>query len=141
MPSLVVWKFCADTWYFVNKKQSLMDFHRAVKHQNRRTCIQKKSPDRSGLRTFSLESWSWRELNPRPNRETIRFLHAYSGLRFSCCGKTRTTNHNLISLDFIPCAEPHETISDLTAPLYRNASEQQLPSDVSSCHLVTGLSQ
>ena len=71
--------------------------------------------------------WSWRESNPRPNRETIRFLHAYSGLRFSCCGKTRTTNHNLISLDFIPCAEPHETISDLTAPLYRNASEQQLP--------------
>lgn len=88
-----------------------------------------------------LLMWSWRESNPRPNRETIRFLHAYSGLRFSCCGKTRTTNHNLISLDFIPCAEPHETISDLTAPLYRNASEQQLPSDVSSCHLVTGLSQ
>ena len=28
--------------------------------------------------------WSWRESNPRPNRETIRFLHAYSGLQFSC---------------------------------------------------------
>ena len=26
--------------------------------------------------------WSWRESNPRPNRETIRFLHAYSGLHF-----------------------------------------------------------
>ena len=41
-------------------------------------------------------SWSWRESNPRPNRETIRFLHAYSGLRFSCCSKTRTTNYSLI---------------------------------------------
>ena len=26
--------------------------------------------------------WSWRESNPRPNKETIRFLHAYSRLRF-----------------------------------------------------------
>ena len=85
-----------------------------------------KNPWVKNSRIFCLFLWSWRESNPRPNRETIRFLHAYSGLRFSCCGKTRTTNHNLISLDFIPCAEPHETISDLTAPLYRNASEQQL---------------
>ena len=26
--------------------------------------------------------WSWRESNPRPNGETIRFLHAYSRLHF-----------------------------------------------------------
>ncbi len=26
--------------------------------------------------------WSWRESNPRPNKETIRFLHAYSRLHF-----------------------------------------------------------
>ena len=26
--------------------------------------------------------WSWRESNPRPHEETIRFLHAYSRLRF-----------------------------------------------------------
>ena len=26
--------------------------------------------------------WSWRESNPRPNRETLSFLHAYSGLNF-----------------------------------------------------------
>ena len=43
-----------------------------------------------------MVEWSWRDSNPRPNRETIRFLHAYSGLRFSSCGKTRTTNRNLI---------------------------------------------
>ena len=40
--------------------------------------------------------WSWRDSNPRPNRETIRFLHAYSSLRFSSCGKTWTTNRSLI---------------------------------------------
>ena len=42
--------------------------------------------------------WSWRESNPRPNRETIRFLHAYSSLRFSCSSKTWTTNWCLILL-------------------------------------------
>ena len=36
--------------------------------------------------------WSWRESNPRPNRETIRFLHAYSSLWFSSNSKTWTTN-------------------------------------------------
>ena len=85
--------------------------------------------------------WSWRESNPRPNRETIRFLHAYSGLRFSCRRKTRTTNDDLISRNFIMYAEPDMTIPDLTAPPVRNASGQQLPGDVSSCHLVTGLSR
>jgi len=27
--------------------------------------------------------WRWRGLNPRPNKEAIRFLHAYSCLWFS----------------------------------------------------------
>ena len=45
-------------------------------------------------RRFQL--WSWRESNPRPNKETISFLHAYSRLWFSCCSKTWTTNYNLI---------------------------------------------
>ncbi len=26
--------------------------------------------------------WSWRESNPRPNQDAIRFLHAYSGWNF-----------------------------------------------------------
>ena len=33
-------------------------------------------------RPSRYSKWSWRESNPRPNRETIRFLHAYSGLHF-----------------------------------------------------------
>jgi len=45
---------------------------------------------------FGMEGWSWRDSNPRPHKETIRFLHAYSSLRFSRCDKTWTTNHTLI---------------------------------------------
>lgn len=31
---------------------------------------------------FSLKKWSWRDLNPRPNKELICFLHAYLRLSF-----------------------------------------------------------
>ncbi len=40
--------------------------------------------------------WSWWDSNPRPHKEIMCFLHAYSGLRFSCDSKTRTTNCRLI---------------------------------------------
>ena len=30
----------------------------------------------------AFPGWSWRESNPRPHEETIRFLHAYSRLHF-----------------------------------------------------------
>ena len=30
----------------------------------------------------NLVKWSWWESNPRPHKETIRFLHVYSGLHF-----------------------------------------------------------
>ena len=46
--------------------------------------------------------WTWWESNPRPHKETIRFLHAYSSLRFSSSGKTWTTNRCLIPKSFIP---------------------------------------
>jgi len=29
-----------------------------------------------------VTQWSWRESNPRPHKETMRFLHAYSSLHF-----------------------------------------------------------
>ena len=50
------------------------------------------------LRVFCFYQigWSWRESNPRPHKETIRFLHAYSSLQFSRYDKTWTTNHTLI---------------------------------------------
>ena len=52
------------------------------------------------LKTFSITLWSWRDSNPRPHSKTICFLHAYSGLRFSCIGKTQTTNQCLILVKF-----------------------------------------
>ena len=50
----------------------------------------KKGDDKSHL----LFLWSWRELNPRPNEEIIRFLHAYPCLQFSSDGKTKATNQS-----------------------------------------------
>ena len=45
---------------------------------------------------ITLSLWSWRESNPRPNEEAIRFLHAYLRLKFSCIDKTEATNLYLI---------------------------------------------
>ena len=33
--------------------------------------------------------WSWRESNPRPNEETIRFLHAYLGFDFRATARPK----------------------------------------------------
>ena len=46
--------------------------------------------------------WSWWDSNPRPNSETICFLHAYSSLLFSWRSKTWTTNYDLILLISLP---------------------------------------
>ena len=34
-----------------------------------------------------VTKWSWRESNPRPHKETIRFLHAYSRLCFRAAAR------------------------------------------------------
>ena len=63
-------------------------------YKNRESVSIKK---RQSFETQIIASlWSWWDSNPRPNRETIRFLHAYSGLRFSWRNKTQTTNRALI---------------------------------------------
>ena len=38
---------------------------------------------------MSLILWSWRESNPRPNEETIRFLHAYLGFDFRATARPK----------------------------------------------------
>ena len=86
------------------------------------------------------KGWSWRESNPRPNEEKIGFLHAYLCLSFRAPAEPKPSTDALSSKDFISAARPATTISDLAAPLGRNASEQQLPSDVSFQHLVPELS-
>ena len=102
----------------------------------RRLC---KKRSRSKL-AASFLSWSWRESNPRPNEEIISFLHAYLCLNFRAAAEPKPSTATLSSKNFIYAARPTWTISDVAAPLDRNASEQQLPSDVPSQHLVPGLS-
>ena len=82
---------CVHTHICFAKLRQIHDNMIFICIQNLRICItMKKAP------LWRCFGWSWRESNPRPNRETIRFLHAYSGLRFSCRRKTRTTNDDLI---------------------------------------------
>ena len=88
----------------------------------------------------SLTSWTWRESNPRPNEEIISFLHAYLCRSFRAAAEPKPSTATLSSKDFADAARPMPTISDMTAPLNRNASEPQLPSDVSFQHLVPELS-
>ena len=44
-----------------------------------------------------VTKWSWRESNPRPNRETIRFLHAYLGLHFRAAARPKPPTATLSS--------------------------------------------
>ena len=41
--------------------------------------------------------WSWRELNPRPNKETICFLHAYLSLDFRATARPELPTMTLSS--------------------------------------------
>ena len=80
-------------------------------------CGQNVEPG-GGFNPLRLFLWSWRGLNPRPNRDILRFLHAYSRLVFSCCSKTWTTNYNLSFHRFHRQIETSlSTIPDFPAPL------------------------
>ena len=68
-----------------------------------------------GVHTTRL--WSWRESNPRPNRETIRFLHAYLGLHFRAVTRPKPPITALSSKSSSPSRGFRTTISDLPAPL------------------------
>jgi len=76
------------------------------------------------VRFFSVTKWSWRESNPRPNRETIRFLHAYLGLHCRAVTRPKPPITALSSKTSSPSRGSQETISDLPAPLYLPDSEQ-----------------
>ena len=79
-------------------------------------------------------------IEPSSKRGNHKLSTCLSLPKFSCRNRTKAINSCLILLSFIKGARPPLTIPDVTAPLNRNASEQQLPSDVSSWHLVPGLS-
>ena len=44
-----------------------------------------------------VTKWSWRESNPRPHKETIRFLHAYLGLHFRAAARPKPPTATLSS--------------------------------------------
>ena len=76
------------------------------------------------VRYISICKWSWRESNPRPNRETIRFLHAYLGLHFRAATRPKPPITALSPKISSRSRSAPMTISDLPAPLYLPDSEQ-----------------
>ena len=50
-----------------------------------------------GVTKWSWREWSWRESNPRPHKETIRFLHAYLGLHFRAAARPKPPTATLSS--------------------------------------------
>ena len=67
--------------------------------------------------------WSWRESNPRPNRETIRFLHAYLGLHFRAVTRPKPPITALFPKTSSNSRDARWTISEIPAPLYLSDSE------------------
>ena len=64
-----------------------------------------------------INEWSWRESNPRPNKETIRFLHAYSGLHFRDATRPGPPIAPLSPKISSDSRSARQTISDFPAPL------------------------
>ena len=62
----------------------------------------------------TVTKWKWRESNPRPHEETIRFLHAYLGLHFRAVTRPKPPITTLSPKFSSPNRSARETISDLT---------------------------
>lgn len=68
-----------------------------------RRSVESKETNISTFQRFiKICSWSWRGSNPRPNREPMRFLHAYSGLHFRALSRPGPPN-NALSPKISPC--------------------------------------
>lgn len=50
---------------------------------------------------FSMVLWSWRDSNPRPNKQYISFLHAYSAIGFRREAESRRPTSGLSSKVFV----------------------------------------
>ena len=74
--------------------------------------------------------------NPRPNEETICFLHAYSRFGFRILARPGLPTKTLASKNFIAGTRLPLTIPDLSAPPDQDASGRRLLGDVSFLHLV-----
>ena len=83
--------------------------------------------------------WSWRESNPRPNKEIIRFLHVYLRLGFRAQARPKPPTCAL-SLLFHHTSRAKCDYPRFGCTLISSASERRLPEDVPFQHLVPELS-
>ena len=102
--------------------------------------MKRKVPESLKFKDYLIAAVELEGIEPSSKRGNHKLSTCLSLPKFSCRNRTKAINSCLILLSFIKGARPPLTIPDVTAPLNRNASEQQLPSDVSSWHLVPGLS-
>lgn len=84
--------------------------------------------------------WSWRGSNPRPGKAAICFLHAYPGLIVR--GEKVTGNRITPYLLLVSPSgrRVRQAIPELRALPYRVGTGHHRPGNVSSQHLVPGLS-
>jgi len=75
-------------------------------------------------------------IEPSSKRGNHKLSTCLSSPKFSSTARPKPPTSTLVSKFSQEPRDGTQTISDITAPLNRNASEQQQPSDVSSPHLV-----
>ena len=80
--------------------------------------------------------WSWRGLNPRPNREIPSFLHAYPSLSFRAKTRPGPQANALSPEDVTLGAGPPRVSPVVAAPPFRRVTGRVPPGDVSFLHLV-----
>ena len=83
--------------------------------------------------------WSWRESNPRPNKEKISFLHVYLRLNFRVPARPKPPTDTLSFL-FHHAPKAERNYLRFIRTSWSSASKRRPLGNVSSSHLVSGWS-
>ncbi len=70
--------------------------------------------------------WSWRDSNPRPNKQYARFLHAYSAIVFRRKADSRQPTLRLSSKVFVPEAKIFGTYFCIPMPQFPTSQNRTL---------------
>ena len=100
----------------------------------------KSEPTKLEFAFFYLKEWSWRESNPRPNKQSKCFLHVYLTINFRMQTGSKQPILHLILFISQQSQGFLVTISKLLAPLSQTGIENLHPRDVLFQHLVSELS-
>ena len=84
--------------------------------------------------------WTWRESNPRPNKEIISLLHVYLCLNFRVQARPKPPTCTLSSV-FHLCREANTNYPRFSCTSLSLASERRPLGNVSFQHLVSKLSR